>query len=185
MTTAAGGEPLQIENLVRCHHELAVDLETGDGAGHRPRCEDDVLAFQLGPAIDGDDLARPERSGTDEGGHLALLHQTLQALPELVDDLLLAGLGLGELHRRCVHRDPELLRAYDGPVDARRLEELLGRDAAPMKAGAPHLLLLDHCDLQAGQAATQGGCVPCRTAANDHDIELLGRRNHLLGTHQS
>ena len=79
-------------------------------------------------------------------------------LPELVDDLLLAGLALGEVDRRLLGDDPELLGAGHGAVHRRRLQELLGRDAAAVQAGAADLVLLDHRDVQPGRA-------PCRAAA--------------------
>ena len=36
MTTADAGSRLEVEHLVGGHHELAVHLEAGDGARHRP-----------------------------------------------------------------------------------------------------------------------------------------------------
>ena len=79
-----------------------------------------------------------------------------------------------------VRDDPELLGARHRPVDGGRLEELLGRDAAAVQAGAAHFVLLDHGDVETGQAPTQGGGVAGGTATDNHDIELLGRGDHLL-----
>src|SRR5439155_26050174 len=99
----------------------------------------------------------------------------LEALPQLIDDLLLSGLAGGEVHRGLVGLDAELLGAGDGAVDGGGLEELLGRDAAPVQASAADLLLLDHGDVEAGGGAVQGGGV-APGASTDHDhVELFGR----------
>ena len=139
-------------------------------------------ADELGSVVDPHHVIRPEAAGADEGGHLAPLHQSLQTLPQLIDHLLLAGLGLGELDRRRVDDDPELLGSGDGAVDGRGLEELLGRYATAMQAGAANLFLLDHGDVESGQTAAQGCGIAGRTATDDNDVELLGRRDHLLRT---
>ena len=126
-------------------------------------------------------VIRAEGAGADERGDLALLHEPLEALPQLIDDLLLAGLGLGEVDRwRDPATIPNSLAPVHGAVDRRRLQELLGRDAAPVQAGAADLGLLDHGDVETRQAAAQGGGVAGGTAADDDDIELLGRGDHLL-----
>ena len=49
-----------------------------------------------------------------------------------------------------------------------------------MEAGAADLLLFDDGDVETRQPAAQGGRVAGRAAADDHDIELLGRGDHLL-----
>src|SRR5205823_1828233 len=108
------------------------------------------------------------------------LHEALKALPELVDDLLLAGLAGRELDGRLVGQDAELLGAGDGAEDAGRLEVLLGRDAAAVEAGAAHLVLLDDGDAQAGAGAVERGGIAAGAAADDDDVELLGRGDHLL-----
>ena len=111
ITTADAGSVLEVEHLVGRHHQVAVDLEAGDAARHRARGEDDVRADQLGPVVDPHHVIRTEGAGADKRRDLSPLHQPLQALPELIDDLLLAGLGLGELDRRRVDGDAELLGA--------------------------------------------------------------------------
>src|SRR5579875_2321649 len=179
-----GGQLLEVEHLVGGEHEPAVDVEAGDGARHRTGGDDHVLPAELGPVRDADHVVGPEGAGALERGHLALLEEPLQALPQLVDDLLLPGLALGELEEGLVDADAELLGAGHGPVDRRRLEELLGRDATPVQARAPDLLLLDDGDVEAGQASVQGRRVAGGSTADDDDIELLGRGDHLLDRHQ-
>src|SRR5207244_8711307 len=111
---------------------------------HGAAGEDDVLALELGPFVDRDDLAGAERARALDGGDLAVLHQPLEALPELIDDLLLAGLAGGEVDRGLIRQNAELLGPGDRAIDGGGLEELLGRDAASVQAGAADLLLLDH-----------------------------------------
>ena len=66
----------------------------------------------------------------------------------------------------------ELLRPPDGAEHRRRLEELLGRDAAPVQAGAADLVLFDDGYGQPGGGAVKGGRVPARAAADDDDVVL-------------
>ena len=138
-------------------------------------------SYQLGSVIDSYHPVGTEDAGADEGRDPSLPHQPLQALPELVHDLLLTGLRLGELDSRCVDDDTELLGPGDRPIDARGLEELLRRYASPVQARAADLLLLDYGDVEPGQPAAEGRSVTSRTTADNHHIELLGRLNHLLG----
>src|SRR5207302_6594357 len=131
--------------------------EAREGAGHRSTGDDDVLALELGAVVDLDELVLVQAAAADDRGDLAVLHQALEALPELVDHLLLAGLAGGEVDRRLVGLHAELFGAGDRAVDGGRLEELLGRDATPVEAGTADLLLLDHGDVEAGGSAVEGG----------------------------
>ena len=79
----------------------------------------------------------------------------------------------------CAGLDAELGGVGDVAVDGRRLEERLGRDAATVEARAAERVPLDHRDLHAGRGGVQRGGVPTGAAADDHEIELLGRRDHL------
>ncbi len=124
--------------------------------------------------------ARKQGARTDVRRHLPLLQQPLQPAPQLVDNLLLASLAVGELHRRLLHPDAELLGPGHGAEHRRRFEELLSGDASSVQAGAADFLLLDHRNPQAGQAAPQRRRIAGRSAADNHYIERLGRRNHLL-----
>ena len=70
--------------------------------------------------------------------------------------------------------------ARDRAQDLGRLEELLGRDAAPVETRPADPVLLDERDVQAGRGAVQRGRVAGRATAEDHDVELLGQNGHLL-----
>ena len=109
----------------------------------------------------------------DERGDLAPLEQAGQALPELVDHGVLAVLAHGEVERDPGDVDAELLRALDRPVHGRRLEEFLGRDAAPVQAGPADLVPLDDGDREPGCRAVEGGGVAARPAADHDDVELF------------
>ena len=124
--------------------------------------------------------AGAQRADALVGGDLAALDQAGEALPEAVDDLLLAGLAHREVDDRLARVDAELLGPGDVAVDGRRLQELLGRDATPVQAGAAHLVLLHEGDVQTDGRAVQG-CGIAAGATSDHrEIELLSRRDHLL-----
>ena len=73
-----------------------------------------------------------------------------------------------------IGEDAELLGAGHVAVHRRRLEQLLGRDATPVQAGAADLLLLDHGDVETGRRAVQSGRVAARSPADDHDVVVVG-----------
>jgi hypothetical protein len=49
-----------------------------------------------------------------------------------------------------------------------------------MKTRPPDLVLLDDCDVEPGCGAVQRRRIPSGAAADDDDVELLGRGDHLL-----
>ena len=175
-----GGKPLEVEQLVRGQHHPSVDLEAGQGPGHRPRGQDDMVALQLPSVVQADLAPGQQRARSREDGVLAGPHQALQALPQTVHDLLLAGLAGGEVHGGLLGLDAELLGPGHGPVHRCRLQELLGRDAAAVQAGPAHLLALDHGHRQPRVPPVERGRVAAGPASDDHDVVLLGRGDHLL-----
>ncbi len=118
-------------------------------------------------------VVRLERPGPDQRGHLAPLEQAGQALEELVDHRVLAVLAPGEVDRHAAHVDAELLGPLDRPVHGGRLQELLGRDAAAVQAGAAHLVPLDDGDREPGRRAVERRGVPARAATDHDDVELF------------
>ena len=66
-----------------------------------------------------------------------------------------------------------------GPVDVRGLEQLLGGDAADVEAGTADPALLDQGHVEPGAGAVKRSRVAAGTAADDDDIEMIGRGNHL------
>ena len=96
------------------------------------------------------------------------------------DDRLLASLADGEVDRRRTGVDAEVLGVGDVAVDGSRLQEGLGRDAPAVQARAAHLPLLDQRHRQPRGRSVQRGGVPAGASADDHEIQLLGRGNHLV-----
>ena len=84
--------------------------------------------------------------GAGNDRDLAALQQRLEAADEPVDDRLLAHLRLGELDRRRRRVHAELGRALHRAQHLGGLEQLLGRDAPAVQAGAAEPLLFDDGD---------------------------------------
>ena len=112
---------------------------------------------------------------------LAAAQQRLDALGEAVDDLLLARLGAVQVERRQPDVDPEVARAEDGAQHLGRLQQLLGRDAAAVEAGAADAVLLDQRDVEPGGGAVERRGVARGATAQHHEIVqlVLGQRGHL------
>ena len=172
------GEFGEGEDLVRGHHQRAVDVEPGDGPGHRTRRQHHIgtgdlhgVAFVAG---DTDPVVGEQRATPAVHGDPAALHQARQALEQLVDHLLLAGLADREVHAGWVTPgagpDAEPGRSGYRPVDGGRLQKLLGRDTAPVEAGSAHLVHLDHGHRQTGRRSVEGGGVTPRTSTDDHHV---------------
>ena len=181
------------QQLVGRHDDLAVDVEAGDGADLRPGGDDHGVTGDLDVARslgrsgrvtrlasgdrDPSTLVEPPVAVVDRD--LPTLEQRRHAAHELVDDRLLAlhrdrpvDLGLTGV-------DAERGRFADGSVDVRGLEQLLCGDAADVEAGATDPALLDQGHVEPGAGAVERRCVAAGTAANDDDIEMIGRGNHL------
>ena len=172
-----GRQRREVEELVGGDDEGALDIEAGDRPRHRSGGEDHRVGGELGLRAvvggDGDGAVGVERSGPDEGLRAAPLERRLKALPVAFDDRALAGEGDVPVEAGDVGEDAVLLGVLHVSVRRRRLEQLLGRDATPVQARAPDLVLLDEGDLETGRSAVQGGGVPARTTTDDDDVELL------------
>ena len=166
-------QSVERQDLVGGEHEAPVDVEAGQRARDGPGAQQHVRACELGAVVDLDDVACGQAPRTRDRGDLALLHQAGEALPQLVDHLLLAGLARGEVDAGLIGDHAEVLGVADGAEHRRRLEVLLGRDAATVQARAAHLVLLDDGHLEARRRAVEGGAVSAGTAADDHEVELF------------
>ena len=100
---------------------------------------------------------------------------------EAVDDRVLAGQRRAPVDRRLAGVDAEVRRLVDVQVGGGRLEQLLGRDAPDVQAGAAELALLDHGDVEPRRRAVERRGVAAGTAADDDDVVVLGRGDHLRG----
>ena len=122
---------------------------------------DRALAGQPGAALDPVDLV--------------LLEEQLDAAGQPLDDLVLAGLHLGhvEADGRLTDRQPPVLPVLRDLERVRVLEERLGRDAAPVEAGAAeHRRALDHRGAKPELRRADGGDVAARPRPDDHDDRI-------------
>ena len=180
------GQLADRQELVGGHDDLAVDVEPGQRARHRAGRQHDGVAGELHVARlaagHRDLLAGVEPAVPVEDRDLAALEQRRRG-PDTrpVDDLVLAGQRRAPVDRGLAGVDAEVGRLVDVQVGGGRLEELLGRDAPDVEAGAAELPLLDHRDVEAGGRAVQRGGVAAGTAADDDDVVVLGRGDHLRG----
>ena len=172
------GHLFEVQELVGGHHPTTVDLEPGQGPGHRPRRQDDVRPISTRPASS-PSTTRTRRSGSsvpvpERIGDLATLQQPRQALEQLVDHAVLPVLADRELQRAArATWTPKSRGRTDGAVHGGGLEELLGRDAAPMQAGAADLVPLDDGHREPGCGSVERRGVPAGPATNDDDVELV------------
>ena len=174
------------EHFVAGHH-WATGLEAGDDTRHRTSGEQHVRAAQGrgGPVgvLHGDRPIRTQTTGALDDGDLLRLHEGAEALHDAVDHLLLACLGDSEVDGGRRGEDAELAGVGDVPLHRSRLEVRLGRDAPTVQTGAADGVALDHRDSQTGRRGVEGGAVPGRATADDHQVELfLHRCRHSLST---
>ena len=116
---------------------------------------------------------------------LAALAHRGDATDEAGDDLLLALLGHLEVDARRAGLDAELGGVGDVAVHGGRLEERLGRDAAPVEARAAEGVDLDEGHLHPGGRGVERSRVATRASTDDDEIELIGRRDHLFSASRS
>ena len=107
--------------------------------------------------------------------HIAAMPPTSPATILFLRSWVTAKLTVG-----CAGLDAELGGVRDVAVHGRGLEERLGRDAATVEAGPAEGVALDHRDLDARRRGVQRGGVATGSSADDDEIELLGRRDHLF-----
>ena len=160
-----------------------VEIETRERARRGSRGDHEVAPRDLGTVGDPDAVARTvdHLAATLHDGDVAPLQQGLEALRELVDDVLLAHLGPAQVeHRLAFGDDPELGRLAHRAQHVGRLEQFLGGDAAAMEAGPAHAALFDDRDVQSGSSAIERGGIASRASAEDHNVEFVGQNGHLL-----
>ena len=146
----------------RQHHGVAGELEVA-------RCA----------ARHGDPLAGVEPAVAVEHGDLAALQQRAEARDQPVDDLVLAGQRRRPVDRGLAGVDAVLRRLVHVEVGGGRLEQLLGRDAPDVEAGAAEPALLDHGDVQPRRGPVERRGVAAGTAADDDDVVVISRGDHL------
>ena len=156
---------LQLEDLVGVDRELGSGQRDSRDGG--PGRDHDVLGLQ---AIAGnlDHTFAREASAAFEGRDAACFEQALNAFDQLVDDGALSLLGGGPVEADVVGDEPERRSVPGHRVELGRLEQSLGRDAAPDQACAAHPVLLHDGGPGAELGGAQSGDVAPRATA-DHD----------------
>ena len=108
---------------------------------------------------------------------LVLLEEQLDAAGQPLDDLVLAGVHLLHVEaevpgrRRVAERQAPFLPVLRDLERVRVLEQRLGRNAAPVQAGAAeHRRALDHGGLQAELRGADRGDVAARPGADHDDV---------------
>src|ERR687891_2093576 len=157
-----------------------VELQTGQGVDGRAGRDQDVLRLELLLlAVFGLHLyllGFDEAAYTVVDGDLVLLHQTLHAAPELVDDLFatLGRLRVVELY--LADLDPEVFTVSGVVQEMGRLEQGFGRDAAYIQARSsemPALPLLYEGYAHPQLAGPDRRYVPCVSATDYYEIEVF------------
>ena len=110
---------------------------------------------------------------------LYFLLPDLASANKIADDLLLARHRRGQRDRRRRRLDTEVGGVGDGAHHVGRLEQLLGRDAPAVQARTSHAALFDDGDVQSRRGSEERGRIAGRSAAENHDVELLGQDGHL------
>jgi hypothetical protein len=165
--------------MIAADDPLAVDFQAGQrarpgpGRQHQVPAADELIAdADLGG---GDEAARPLDHVDPPAGD-----QAGQALPELVDHRVLVG-----VEGRPVDVAQGSRNAEAGPRpglvgDLGRVQQGLGRDAPPVQAGAPDLVLLDQRDPLPQLARPQRARIAAAAAAEDDDVvAVLTRSGHV------
>ena len=123
---------------------------------------------------DFDRVAVAHITGTLDDLDLVLLHQALDAFPELVDDSLAPGRYALVVGLYSIDLQSELLGpVLDAVVELGRLQHRLRGDAADVEAGAPELAGLDHGGLEPELAEPDGGRVAAEAAAEHDNVEVV------------
>ncbi len=111
---------------------------------------------------------------------VAAAQQGLDPLRQAVDHLLLATLRSAQIERGETHLHAEVVRGLDGPQHLGRLEQLLGRHAAPVQARPADAVLLHQRDIEAGGRSVERRAVAGGSAAEHYQIVVLAQDGHLL-----
>ena len=110
-----------------------------------------------------------------DDGDLPGLQQSLEALPEAADDLVLVGVDAVHVDAVEACADTDGLALAGGVGDLGRVQQRLRRDAATVQAGAAHPVSFDQHHLHPELGGTQGAGVAPAAGAEDDDVGGLSR----------
>src|ERR687889_683825 len=160
-----------------------VELQAWQGVDGRACGDQAVLRLELLLTVFGHYLyllGFDEAAYSVVDGDLVLLHKTLHAAPELVDDLFAALGGLRVIELYLADLDPEVFAVSGVVQEMGRLEQCFGRDAAYVQASAsemPSLPLLDEGHAHPQLAGPDRRYVSRVPAADYYEVEVF---RHLL-----
>ena len=144
--------------------------QDGEGAGG-----DDDLIRCIGIRTHLHGLGAGEHGLAGDDLDLVGLAQRANAGGQLLHRGGAEALDLLPVHPHVHAHNADLGAAGGGVIDLRGVEHGLGGHAAPIEAGAAHLILLDQRDLGAQLRGADGGHIAAGAAADHQDAAALGR----------
>ena len=175
ITTSDFGTSVSSSIEVEDRTDLVVDVHAGQRARRRTRRHDHVLDLvdRLGAVRAGDRDAPGAGEPAETRGDVdpVLLHQVGDAVRRLPDDLLLVLHRGGHVQAHLSRRNADLGAVPALLEQVRRVEQGLGRDAAPQRADAPEArLLLDDQDRHAELRRADRRDVAAGSGADDAKV---------------
>jgi hypothetical protein len=147
---------------------------SGKRRGLQPVDEQHVFRFEELPFVlalgDLDHAGDGHLGAADEVIDLVLAKEKLDALGHLPGDAARAVHDLGEIETDLLCRDAERFGLLQRAVKLGALEQRLGRNAAPVQAGAAGALELDARDFLAELTGANGTRIARRATADDDEI---------------
>ena len=162
------GHVVEVERLVG-RDDPAGDVQARQAARVGAGGQHDVGAGVL-LSVDLDGVRRHEAASALDEGHVAALHEALQALVELADDAVAVLVDLGHVDALEGRAHAEGVALLGAVSDLGRMQQGLGGDAASMQAGASELVLVDEDDRHAQLGCTQGAGIATAAAAEDYQV---------------
>ena len=168
----------QFKQLVAGDDMRAVYGQIRQRARHRPRRDDRVFGahgLSRAAGVGDGDLARlvNVRRALDDL-HLVLLHQELDALGALQNDLALVLLRLLEVELNIADGDADALSVLELVVNIGGVQQGFRRDAAAQQTGAAEILVLfDDRRAQSQLSGADRSHITARPRANDDQIKRV------------
>src|ERR1035437_3163400 len=172
------GQRLQRESVVTVDDAFAVDLHARQALGVRAAGDDEVGGLddaRPSSTLNGHPLRRFEGPLALKDLDVVLLHQELESLVKLVDDLLLPLVGGRPIELQAADLDPGCGAVTSLLVDLGGVHQRLGGDAATVQAGATKTILLDQSHLESQLRCPDGGYVAAGACAKDDDVEPVSQ----------
>ena len=166
----------QVQDLLVAENRLPVKFDSGQTARLGARSDENVLGAHLGRLpilLNRDDPRRLDLANPQHGFHFVFAEEVLQTLIVLFDDLIFASAHGLPIERDALALDAKFPGMLEKVVELGIEEQRLGRDAAPIQAGAAKdwFAFDDEC-LQTPLARADGRHVASGAAADDGQVVL-------------